>query len=867
MFRPTTPAAGGAYPGSSLPWDSQESVRHSARTPTPRKISGMSPVDEGTPPKNVAESWIADKVDIDEIVKIGSLEELVPSFVFTTDKEHEELDMEPADLVQKTIGISEQILSDFEKSYQAVIAKVVASSISYSSSQTEEGSEIEEPQVISVAGRAKMAVADEFRKLAMDQLPDVVSPLLDLIFEQYYRPIVDDTLQKSVEAAKAKCLLKFHQAAKDISQVEQSAAESAVEAQSAAESQSRIVFNACVKQLQELYSSYTLVKIQYDQEMANVAVISDSLHLSSIPVASSSVTASAAEKDQKIQDFAEGRKRAEALKSIMEFKFDAIIQCIYAHYPDIAGSASSSSSKKGYALHEYKLPAGILGDTHDPKIASSMIAGLLQIAQAWIEDFFVLVVFLKRIQDNESPFEPVFAPSIEEMRHFLGPDLGDLAVKQMGKMWSVVARGNQDIVEFNRNNPSVSMFKQITTGGNGEPERKSTVEPKNIISFVCYCVHHHDQGLSDRRRQMTAVMKNAYSLLAEGCIIKACDQLQKHWAQAMELKVKVDWYSLIHLGSDILRHRSPDFWEKLTQWIESAMRDVYCEDCLPKVNEWVADIKAIALRLTNSAPRKYVTQEITAARASLQAFNDVLDGRSIKSNHVDTSAKSDWDCGNVDCKEKIPQAVVDGFLQRRAKKGITDKSPPSVMSLLCSECHEKHSKGNDVILSDGNAKKHYQVLSDQEKADAKKAEEKKAKNKAKNARRKARKAEAKKKAQEEEAAKAAGNSNADEPAEASSNDSVSMMRKLNETMEALPGKLAALAAANVVKTADAAEAGDQDVNASKNDAAHQGGEASSSVIQKLLGAYERSAPKVSFDEQVSVKSYACDQQEQLYVPK
>ena len=127
----------------------------------------MSPVDEGTPPKNLAESWIADKVDIDEIVKIGTLEELVPSFVFTTDKEHEELDMEPADLVEKTIDISAQILSDFEKSYQAVIAKVVASSISYHSSQTEEDSETEEPQVISVAGRAKMAVADEFRKLAI----------------------------------------------------------------------------------------------------------------------------------------------------------------------------------------------------------------------------------------------------------------------------------------------------------------------------------------------------------------------------------------------------------------------------------------------------------------------------------------------------------------------------------------------------------------------------------------------------------------------------------------------------------------------------------------------------------------------------
>eukprot|EP01043_Picozoa_sp_COSAG02_P007259 COSAG02_NODE_215_length_28614_cov_43.077047_8_plen_82_part_00 len=51
---------------------------------------------------------------------------------------------------------------------------------------------------------------------------------------------------------------------------------------------------------------------------------------------------------------------------------------------------------------------------------------------------------------------------------------------------------------------------------------------------------------------MTAVMKNAYSLLSEGCIIKACTSLQKHWAKAMELQVKIDWYSFIHLGSLVL---------------------------------------------------------------------------------------------------------------------------------------------------------------------------------------------------------------------------------------------------------------------------------------------------------------------------
>ena len=70
----------------------------------------------------------------------------------------------------------------------------------------------------------------------------------------------------------------------------------------------------------------------------------------------------------------------------------------------------------------------------------------------------------------------MYSPTIAEFKSMLGADLGDELEKQMGKMWSVVSRGNQDIVEFNRNNPSVSMFAQITTGGNGEPER--------IISFV-----------------------------------------------------------------------------------------------------------------------------------------------------------------------------------------------------------------------------------------------------------------------------------------------------------------------------------------------------------------------------------------------
>lgn len=844
MFAPGTPgAAGAAFTGSSSPWDSQESSSH-GRSPTRRILGASSGAEVQTPSKIMESSAIANMVGIDELVKVGTFEELAPSFVLTTDKDHEELDMEPVEVIDKTVAVSSKIESNLKESFRTIMAKVVASSISY----TEDGDDSEEtgpPETVTIKGRAKMAVADTFCEMALDMIEELISPQLDLVAQEYYQPLVDATLEASTNSAKAQCLLKFHQAIKEISQIEQAAGSNTVAETEIQKSQAQMTFKACLTKMRNLYESYMQVKLQYDEEMREVARISDTLHLSS----QQGNAKAKQERDRKVEDFAQARKRAEALKSILEFKFESIIQCIYNSYPDIAGSASSSSSKKGYALHEYKLPSGILGDTHDAKIASSMIAGLLQIAQAWIEDFFVLIIFLKRIQDNESPFNPVFAPLIEDMPRILGKDLGELAVQQMGKMWSVVARGNQDIVEFNRNNPAVSMFKQITTGGNGEPERKSTVEPKNIISFVCYCVHHHDQGLSDRRRQMTAVMKNAYSLFAEGCIIKACDQLQKHWAQAMQLKVKVDWYSLIHLASDILRHRSPDFWDKLTRWIESELKEYYGEDCLPKVNEWIADVKAIALRLTNSAPRKYVTHEITAAHASLQAFHDVLDGKTGKatrSAHVDTSALSEWECGNVDCTGKIPQAVVDGFIKRREKKGINDKKPPGTMSLLCSGCHEKHSKGEDIMLSDGNAKRHYQVQSSEEKEAAKKAAAKKEKNKAKNERRKARKAEAKKQKEEETAA-------ADDSKEATKasndDDSMAMMKKLTATMEALPGQIAAIAAANVVKTANAED------NVSMSDPMDQGGDATSSVLKNLIGAYKRSAAHVAFDDQVKTKTY------------
>ena len=67
-------------------------------------------------------------------------------------------------------------------------------------------------------------------------------------------------------------------------------------------------------------------------------------------------------------------------------------------------------------------------------------------------------------------------------------------------------------------------------------------------------------------------------------------------------------------------------------------------------------------------------------------------------------------------------------------------------------------------------------------------------------------------------------------------------------MEALPGQIAAIAAANVVKTASAAD------NVSMSDPMDQGGDATSSVLKNLIGACKRSA-NVTFDKQVESKTY------------
>lgn len=845
MSSPGVKTPGRGFLGFGSPWASPGGSSRVPRSPriTLDPSAHSAETVSKLPASYDATLGLVDKFNLDSIITAADPEEMVTSFVVTVDPDNAELELEQQETIDCTVRVSQMILHETAKAMRDVLPRVIASTIYYNIP----GDDPDAPsQKMTVESRAKMAVAETVIDNVVEKLPQMLQDQHQVVFQEYYVPHLSAALERTAKKTKDQCLVKLYELEKAIKSqlAEKSEQVSQLADKLSAlhdtrqlshsdmsgdttiiESAAEKVFNTCMMEVKLMYNEWRQVKAQHDTEMSAVAMCSNEL--------ATAVDADA--KDQLIAAFTGKQVRAKALKTIMDFKFEAVIQTIYSHYPDIAGSASSANSKKGYALHDYRLPAGILGSKHDAKIASEMLAGLIQIAQAWVEDFWLVLIFLKRIQDNESPFEPVYAPTVAQFKEMLGDELGSVLETQMGKMWSVVSRGNQDIVEFNRNNPSVSMFAQITTGGNGEPERKSTVEPKNIISFVCYIVHHHDQGLSDRRRQMTAVMKHAYALLSDGCIVKACEMLQKHWAEAMSLKVKVDWYSLIHLGSDILRHRSTDFWDKMTSWINCDDKQRFVDDCLPKISEWIADILAIALRLTNTSPRKYVTHEITAAKASMQAYSDVLGGKTpVQSKHVDTTAKSSWKCGNKDCKEHIPQAIVTAFLQRREKKGDNSKKAPEVQALLCSACHDKHSKGQDIILSDGSVKRHFQKRDDStgDSAD----ERRKAKNKEKNARRKARKAEAKLAASAAEPSKTTDAASTPSKPENAQTDSETnlLLRKVAESMDALPSKLAAMAMAHAVKPVAAHE------NPTVEQFQSEGvDEQATSVVKHMLGAYER----------------------------
>ena len=71
----------------------------------------------------------------------------------------------------------------------------------------------------------------------------------------------------------AQCLLKFHQAAKELADVAAITSESSTAADAAlTESHAQVVYKGCVDKIKTLYASYMQVKSQYDRRVGLAAV-------------------------------------------------------------------------------------------------------------------------------------------------------------------------------------------------------------------------------------------------------------------------------------------------------------------------------------------------------------------------------------------------------------------------------------------------------------------------------------------------------------------------------------------------------------------------------------------------------------------
>jgi len=657
------------------------------------------------------------------VLEYSELSDLIPNVIVTTNPEDPELVGYPGKVVDTIVTTSTSMHAQLESFLSEAKDQVEAMTIDV---KTKEGLDTV------VSKNSQQAVSDAFFNAIKAKSSEILNSAVEDYMNDFVIPLHAECLRDEKDAAVAKVCVLIKQAAHQ-------GIHGVIETKEPDEkSPSKIHFETAVKDLQVRYEKTIKMEKLHAIEMTKMDESNTRLETAETDD----------QKDTFLREVEARFKRAKELKVIIEHNYASIFERLAVFYPDVSGSASSSEKKKSHALHEYKLPPNILTGKMDTSKASEVVGGLLQICQAWLEDFWVLIPILVLMQQNEDKFIPIEPVSIAEAcedEHY-GPIMGALYERQMGKLWAMVARCNTDVIGLSMDKVGdVNLFKEIKTGGNGEPVRRSTVEIKNIISFVAYVNHYHEQELNDRRRQMTAVMKSAYTMFSEGGILKACDKLQKHWQAAIELRVKVDWYSLIFLGSDILRHRSTDLWDPMTKnWIENEkLKNQYSDDCLPVISQWLAEITSVTRNMTSDNPPKYQSIETKAGVASLNAYSAIFDGsepvKTANALNINTSDLCEWVCGNVDCSERILKTVKEGYIKRREKKGNTSKKAPDVMHLLCPSCHSNHASGKDIKLSDGSTKVHYQSADPDEIAKKKEA------NKKRREKKKAAKAAAKKK--------------------------------------------------------------------------------------------------------------------------
>jgi len=92
---------------------------------TPARAAESSSVQRMIQPA-VLPVGLAEKLEVDSFIHMVDPEEQVTSFTVTLERDHEDLEMEPEEIIKKTIGISKEILDATSRDLRGVLSKVVA---------------------------------------------------------------------------------------------------------------------------------------------------------------------------------------------------------------------------------------------------------------------------------------------------------------------------------------------------------------------------------------------------------------------------------------------------------------------------------------------------------------------------------------------------------------------------------------------------------------------------------------------------------------------------------------------------------------------------------------------------------------------
>ena len=238
------------------------------------------------------------------------------------------------------------------------------------------------------------------------------SEILNSAVEDYMNdfviPLHAECLRDEKEAAVAKvCVLikqAAHQGIHSVIETKEPDEKSPSKIHFESAVKAKIHFETAVKDLRVRYEKTTKMEKLHAVEMTKMDESNTKLETAETD----------SQKDTYLREVEARFKRAKELKVIIEHNYASIFERLAVFYPDVSGSASSSEKKKSHALHEYKLPPNILTGKMDTSKASEVVAGLLQICQAWLEDFWVLIPILVLMQQNEDKFIPIEPVSIAE---------------------------------------------------------------------------------------------------------------------------------------------------------------------------------------------------------------------------------------------------------------------------------------------------------------------------------------------------------------------------------------------------------------------------------------------------------------------